>query len=125
MYNFACEYVFSIVLGRYLGVKVLYINSTFNFLRFCFARQLRNFPFLLALYEDSNGPSDHQQNHSEFSPLVSVVHSYFHSDGVSVGLNSDYTPSGRVASIKTHLYRRHQQDFPLLPLHRPQGLPWE
>ena len=45
----------------------------------------------------------HQPNLSEFSTLAAVVHSCFHPDGASVGLNSD-----TVHVDWTHLYTRHQ-----------------
>lgn len=46
---------------------------------------------------------NHQLNCSEPSPLATVVHSCFHPDGASVGLNSD-----TVHVDQTQLYTRHQ-----------------
>lgn len=60
--------------------------------------------------------SDHQRENSfEFSPLVSVVSSDFLPDGVSVGLNSDQSPCGRIVLNKLICTPRASVGISLFP----------
>ena len=58
--------------------------------------------------------SDHQPNHSEFSPLAAVVPSCLHPDSVSVGLRSDCRPCGQIAPNGSICIAGHQWEFPQL-----------
>lgn len=65
--------------------------------------------------------SDHQPMGSEFSPLATMVHSYFHPNGVSVGQNSNCSLCGLFAPT-LYLYILASGEFPPLSFYRLQGL---